>query len=59
MKNILMALIMVVATPFLAHAADYQEGTHYKVIPGQATNKPELREYFSYYCPACRSFENY
>jgi len=57
MKNILIALLLVIATPLLANAADYQEGKHYKVIPGQATNKAELREYFSYYCPACRGIE--
>lgn len=59
MKKLLVALLAIVAIPFAAQAAKYEEGKHYKVIPGQPTNKPEVREYFSYYCPACRGFEAY
>jgi thiol:disulfide interchange protein DsbA len=40
-------------------AAQYEEGKHYSVVSSTATNKPEIREYFSYYCPACRAFEPY
>jgi len=57
MKKILIALFSLVMLPVLANAATYEAGKHYTEIPGQATNKAELREYFSYYCPACRSFE--
>ncbi len=57
MKYILIALCMLITPSFYAFSADYQEGVHYKIIPGPATTTPELREYFSYYCPACRSFE--
>ncbi len=42
-----------------ATAAQYQEGKHYSVVSQKSTNKPEVREYFSYYCPACRAFEPY
>jgi len=62
MKNTFTALLVLIATSFLinsANAADYQEGKQYKVVPGQATKNPELREYFSYYCPHCRTFEMY
>ena len=59
MKKLLIALFAIAILPFAANAAKYEEGKHYTVIPGQATNKPELREYFSYYCPACRGFEAY
>lgn len=58
MKKILITLLTIIALPFAANAADYVEGKHYKVIPGELTKKPELREYFSYYCPACRQFES-
>ncbi len=59
MKKFLIALFTIALLPLAANAAKFEEGTHYKVIPGQATNKSEVREYFSYYCPACRSFEAY
>lgn len=42
-----------------AMAAQYEEGEHYSVVSQKSTNKPEVREYFSYYCPACRAFEPY
>jgi len=42
-----------------AQASKFEEGTHYTVISEQGTNKPELREYFSYYCPTCRAYEPY
>jgi len=59
MKKLFIALFTVALMPLLANAAKYEEGKHYQVIPGAATNKSEVREYFSYYCPACRSFEAY
>jgi len=51
------ALFAAVAMP--AQASKFEEGTHYTVISEQGTNKPELREYFSYYCPTCRAYEPY
>jgi thiol:disulfide interchange protein DsbA len=59
MKKLFIALFTIALMPLLANADKYEEGTHYQVIPGAATNKPEVREYFSYYCPACRGFEAY
>ena len=58
MRKLLIALVALITIPLSAHAAKWEEGKHYKVVPGQPTNTPELREYFSYYCPACRSFES-
>lgn len=57
MKKLLVAFLAIITFPFAANAAKFEEGKHYQVIPGQATKKPEVREYFSYYCPACRGFE--
>lgn len=57
MKKIFIALITTLLLPIAASAAQYEEGKHYKVIPGQPTKKSEVREYFSYHCPACRGFE--
>ncbi len=59
MKHIFFTLCMLLVPSFFAYSADYQEGVHYKVIPGKPTSTPELREYFSYYCPACRSIETH
>ncbi|GLX78540.1 thiol:disulfide interchange protein [Thalassotalea insulae] len=59
MKKLLIAFFAIVLLPITAQAAKFEEGKHYSVVPGQATNTPEVREYFSYYCPACRGFEPY
>ena len=40
-----------------AFAIDLKEGVHYEVIGKNATAQPEIKEYFSYYCPHCLSFE--
>jgi thiol:disulfide interchange protein DsbA len=37
--------------------AQYKEGTHYEIIKPTATAKPEVLEFFSYFCPHCYSFE--
>lgn len=37
--------------------AKYKEGVHYTVInQGPATSKPEITEFFSFYCPHCYTF---
>jgi thiol:disulfide interchange protein DsbA len=59
MKKIILLVCAMIMQPVSAWAAQYQEGEHYTVVSERATSKPELREYFSYYCPACRSFESY
>lgn len=42
-----------------AFAVDLQEGVHYEVIDKKSsgTVKPEIKEFFSYYCPHCMTFE--
>lgn len=42
---------------FAANAIDLKEGVHYEVISQQATAKPEIKEFFSFYCPHCHTFE--
>lgn len=55
-KALLIAFTLFM-TPILALAADYKEGTHYTVInDGPATARPEITEYFSFYCPHCFNF---
>jgi len=55
----LLAFALFATTVTSAQASKFKEGKHYTVISAQATSKPELREYFSYYCPICRAYEPY
>ncbi|MEZ9368702.1 thiol:disulfide interchange protein DsbA/DsbL [Shewanella sp. 10N.286.51.B2] len=55
-KALLMAAALLLA-PMAATAADYKEGVHYTVInEGPATSKPEITEFFSFFCGHCYSF---
>lgn len=40
-----------------AQTTVWKEGTHYDVISETATKKPEVKEYFSFWCPACFQYE--
>ena len=56
-KALLMAAALFLA-PIAAFAADYQEGVHYTVInEGPGTAKPEITEFFSFFCPPCFNFQ--
>jgi protein dithiol oxidoreductase (disulfide-forming) len=50
-------LILFLSMPFYTMAADYQEGKQYTKINEQMSLTPEVREYFSFYCPHCFRFE--
>lgn len=39
--------------------ANFKEGVHYEELDIPETDRPEIVEYFSYYCPACRGMEAY
>ena len=55
-KALLMAAALLLA-PLAVSAAEYKEGVHYTVInDGPATAKPEITEFFSFYCPHCYNF---
>ncbi|MEI6860049.1 MAG: thiol:disulfide interchange protein DsbA/DsbL [Shewanella sp.] len=55
-KAILIALTLLMA-PVAAMAIDYEEGVHYTVInQGPATAKPQITEFFSFYCGHCYNF---
>ncbi|ODR84979.1 thiol:disulfide interchange protein DsbA/DsbL [Shewanella xiamenensis] len=55
-KALLMAAALLLA-PFAVSAEEYKEGVHYTVInDGPATAKPEITEFFSFYCPHCYNF---
>jgi len=57
MKKFISMIFVALLVPFASNAADYKEGTHYTVVSDTASAKPEVREYFSFYCPHCLRFE--
>jgi thiol:disulfide interchange protein DsbA len=58
MKKILYTLLLTLFIPLQACAQEqWQEGTHYTIVGEQATAKPEILEFFSYWCPHCYQFE--
>lgn len=40
-----------------AASVPWQKGKHYEVLDQEATESPEVKEFFSFYCPHCFSFE--
>lgn len=57
MKKLTAFLVGALLLPVAVFAAQFEEGKHYEVIADQATAKPEVKEFFSFYCPACFGFE--
>lgn len=57
MNKWLVAAVAAVLLPLSAMANNFQQGKHYDVIAEQKTAKPEVKEYFSFYCGGCYSFE--
>ncbi|KGJ95977.1 thiol:disulfide interchange protein DsbA/DsbL [Thalassotalea sp. ND16A] len=57
MKKFISMIFVALLVPFASQAADYKEGTHYSVVNEKVSAKPEVREYFSFYCPHCLRFE--
>ncbi|MEL0628465.1 thiol:disulfide interchange protein DsbA/DsbL [Psychromonas aquatilis] len=57
MKKVFALLIGLFLLPLSVQAADFKEGTHYEVLQRTATEKPEVLEFFSFYCPHCFKFE--
>ncbi len=41
-----------------AHAAKFEQGTHYKVLDVEKSATPKVTEFFSFYCPHCYKFES-
>ena len=53
----LFAFFSLIMLSLSAHAAKFNEGEHYKVLDLEASKKPMVKEFFSFYCPHCNSFE--
>jgi thiol:disulfide interchange protein DsbA len=52
-----LVLAMMVSLQACAQVELWQEDKHYEVIAEQASKKPILKEYFSFWCPACYQYE--
>lgn len=55
MKKLLFAVLALMMFPVAAQ--QLEEGVHYEVIAEQGTEKPEIKEFFSFFCGACYRFE--
>ncbi|MDG4868893.1 thiol:disulfide interchange protein DsbA/DsbL, partial [Guyparkeria sp. 1SP6A2] len=53
----LFALVATLILSLSAHAAQFKEGVHYKVLDLPKASQLSVSEYFSFYCPHCYSFE--
>ncbi|KKO45879.1 protein-disulfide isomerase [Arsukibacterium ikkense] len=58
MNKLLSLCLAVMLLPLAVSAnAKFVEGKHYQVIAEQASAKPAVKEYFSFYCGGCYGFE--
>ncbi|WP_448250011.1 thiol:disulfide interchange protein DsbA/DsbL [Thalassotalea agariperforans] len=51
------SIIVFAMISFVASCAEYKEGEHYTKVSDELSSKPEIREFFSFYCPHCFKFE--
>ncbi|MEO3677837.1 thiol:disulfide interchange protein DsbA/DsbL [Rheinheimera fenheensis] len=60
MKKLLSVIAVALMLPLAAcadSAPKFEQGKHYEVVAEQVTAKPEVKEYFSFYCGGCNAFE--
>ncbi len=58
MKKFALLVFLTLILPLQACAQEvWKEGEHFIVLDKPATKTPEIREYFSFWCPHCYSFE--
>jgi len=57
MKKFFSIFVALILLPLSTQAADFKEGTHYEVVSQTATAKPQVLEFFSFYCGHCFKFE--
>jgi len=57
MKKIIGLLFALAFSAGAVAVGTYEEGTHYEVIAEAGSAKPEVKEFFSFYCPHCHTFE--
>lgn len=59
MKKLLIGFLALLVLPVAAQANEdkFKEGVHYEVIAEEGTKRPEIKEFFSFYCIHCYRFE--
>ncbi|ELM3615657.1 thiol:disulfide interchange protein DsbA/DsbL [Aeromonas sobria] len=57
MKKVLFFLAAMLMVPMVHAAPEFKEGVNYDVVKQTASAKPEVMEFFSYFCPHCATFE--
>lgn len=55
-KWIIVSALMLLVSAAVS-ASEFKEGVHYDTVDAPASETPEVREYFSFYCPHCYNFE--
>jgi thiol:disulfide interchange protein DsbA len=59
MNKIFPVMAILLLLPLSAQSQDiWQENRHYKVVAKERSVKPQVKEVFSFWCPACYRFEN-
>jgi protein dithiol oxidoreductase (disulfide-forming) len=57
MKKLFVLLASLLIAPLLQAAPEFKENVNYEIIRQTTTQKPEVMEFFSYFCPHCSQFE--
>ncbi|MGL4716190.1 MAG: thiol:disulfide interchange protein DsbA/DsbL [Aeromonas sp.] len=57
MKKVLFFLAAMLMVPMVHAAPEFKEGVNYDVVKQTGSAKPEVMEFFSYFCPHCATFE--
>lgn len=58
MRKLLFLFVFAVLSPIQSQAVElWKEGTHYTIIGSEATEEPEILEFFSFWCGHCYNFE--
>ena len=59
MNKIFPLLALLFLLPLSVHGQNiWEENTHYKIIAKESSAKPQVKEVFSFWCPACYRFES-
>ncbi|WP_094752682.1 thiol:disulfide interchange protein DsbA/DsbL [Psychromonas sp. CD1] len=57
MKTIFALFLGLILLPLSVQATEFEEGVNYDIVNQTTTKKPEVLEFFSYYCPHCFKFK--
>ena len=52
-------VLFITLFTFHSNAAEFEEGVHYQELKPYGVKKPEVREFFSFYCPHCFKQESF